>query len=123
MKIDFSGLKLRSTNCLRVIIFYKYLFFVDIIKLVLFRYGLFFFFCYRRFCSSAAVAGVLLLIGLGAFFILNQRTYRLLKLTFQIRVIFIYNLIKYSTYHGFNSYFISIKLTVCFIINLLWHKK
>jgi len=60
------------SNCLRVKIFYKYLVFVDIIKLVLvLKMYYFSSFAVGGFVPSAAIAGVLLLVGLGAFFYLG----------------------------------------------------
>ena len=58
--------------CLRVKIFYKYIFFIDIIKIVWFIEMYYFSsFAIGGFVPSAAIAGVLLLIGLGAFFYLG----------------------------------------------------
>ena len=61
-----------SFNCLRVKIFYNITFFIDIIGLVLFL-DMFYFssFAVGGFVPSAAIAGVLLLVGLGAFFYLG----------------------------------------------------
>ena len=60
------------SNCHRVKIFYKYLVFVDIIKLVLvLKMYHFSSFAIGGFVPSAAIAGVLLLVGLGAFFYLG----------------------------------------------------
>ena len=61
-------------NCLRVKIFYKYFFFIDIIKLVLILVLVMYYFssfAIGGFVPSAAIAGVLLLVGLGAFFYLG----------------------------------------------------
>ena len=59
-------------NCLRVKIFNKYLFFIDSIKLDLVSEMYYFSsFAIGGFVPSAAIAGVLLLVGLGAFFYLG----------------------------------------------------
>ena len=60
------------SNCLRVKIFDKYLIFIDIINLdLVLRMYYFSSFAIGGFVPSAAIAGVLLLVGLGAFFYLG----------------------------------------------------